>query len=189
MACHPMFTQQCPLLQSQSGYCQYTRGLLIMFEFCMFAKRVVHVVTLDGSHNSCSFHWSCYTVHHCCQWFDKRVDVCYNVHHYCLQFEKELFRVVVVGYDIHYCFFMECFVLWLVMLSIITVCCFPFDFVKGEVHVLVVCYFVHHYFLMFARAVVRVLVIWYTVHYWCSTSDKRVDLFLTWLGVLSIITI
>ena len=128
MACHPMFTQQCPLLQSQSGYCQYTRGLLSMFEFCMFAKRVVHVVTLDGSHNSCSFHWSCYTVHHCCQWFDKRVDVCYNVHHYCLQFEKELFRVVVVGYDIHYCFFMECFVLWLVMLSIITVCCFPFDF-------------------------------------------------------------
>ena len=96
--------------------------------------------------------------------------------------------------------------LWLAMISITVfswsvlfcgwLCCqlllcavFRLICVKGEVHVLVVCYFVHHYFLMFARAVVRVLVIWYTVHYWCSTSDKRVDLFLTWLGVLSIITI
>lgn len=61
---------------------------------------------------------------------------------------------------------------------------FRLIFVKEEVHVLGVCYFIYNYFLVFARAMVRLVVVWYTVHYCCSTSDKSVDFFLTWLGII-----
>lgn len=121
MSSHCLHT--CPLLQSQSGYCQYIRGVLSMFAFCTFVLlrqmvpttiiRFIAVVILSTIAVSGLTKELIFVIMFTTTVFSLRNK------------PFVLFWLAMISITV---FFMECFVLWQLMLSISTVCCFPFDF-------------------------------------------------------------
>jgi len=150
-----------------------------MFEFCMSAKRVVRVVTLDGSHNSCSFRWSCYSVHHYFLVFARAVVrvvvVWYTVHYWCSTSDKWIALPDVVGYIVNHYYLM--FAKWVV--GTVDV------WQKSRSLLDLVEYIVNHYYLVFAKGVVGIADVWpkssslldvvgYIVHHYCLMFAKGV---------------